>query len=132
MEPSLKTHFLNLYSMALADMEFAENEIATFYSIVEKRGMSKDEVDYIILNPATAKFTIPESLSDKVEYLYDYAKMVLADGKIEESEISTLEKFCLKFEFEPQNISSIRELLLEAAKNNVSTAELLNFINQTT
>lgn len=130
MQDSLKSHFLNLYSMALADTEFDETEIVTLYKIGEERGIAKEEIDEIILNPSTIKFNLPETLNEKIEYLYDYAKMILADGKVEDVEIKSLEKFCSKFEFRDENIQAITELLLDAAKNNVATTELVNFVTQ--
>lgn len=131
MNSTLESHFLNLYSMALADTEFDESEMATLYKIAADRGISHDEIDSIILNPATVKFTFPETLNEKIEYLYDYAKMILADGRIDEGEVKMLEKFCLKFEFLQENIPSIIDLLLEAAKNKIQTAELIHFVTQT-
>lgn len=117
--------------MALADHTFAESELAAFYEIAEKHGINKEDVDQIILNPATVRFTVPEDIETKVMYLYDYAKMILADGVIEEVEVSTLEKFCLKFGFESENIPDIRDLLLEAAKSKVPSSELLTFVTHT-
>lgn len=130
MNPSLKSHFLNLYSMALADSEFDENEIATLYKIGEEKGVPKQEIEDLLLNPSTIKFNYPDSITEKIEYLYDYAKMIVADKKIEDSEIKTFEKFCLKLEFKEENISSITELLIEAAKNNVETNEIVHFVTQ--
>lgn len=130
MNSSLESHFLNLYSMALADTEFDEKEIAAIYKIAAEKGIPKEEIDAILLNPATLKFTVPDTVSLKVEYLYDYAKLILADGRIEDVEIRTLEKFCKKFEFKDENVPAIVELLLEAAKSNVQMSELINYVNQ--
>lgn len=128
---SLKNHFLNLYSMALADTDFDESEIVILYKIGEDRGVPKADIDKIILNPANAKFVMPERIDEKIAFLYDYAKMILADGKVLDYEIKSLEKFCLKFDFKEENISGIVELLMEAAKNNINLDELLTFVDQT-
>lgn len=128
---ALKTHFLNLYSMALADSSFTESELATFYQTADRHNISKAEVDQIILNPATVHFTVPGTIDEKIEYLYDYAKMIVSDGVIEDSEVAAFEKFCRKFEFQEENIPQIRELMIDAAKNGVETTEILAFVNQT-
>jgi uncharacterized tellurite resistance protein B-like protein len=130
MNSSLQSHFLNLYSMALADTVFDEKEIATIYRIASEKGIPQSEIDAIILNPAKVTFEIPESLNEKIECLYDYARLILADGIIEDIEIKTLEKFCSKFNFQEENVPTIVQLLLEAAKNNVSTPELINYVTQ--
>lgn len=130
MTPELQSHFLNLYSIALADSEFDEKEIAILYNLAEERGIPKEKIDSLLLNPSLSEYHFPDTLIEKVEYLYDYAKMILADGIVHDEEIKTLQKFCIKFQFEEKNIQSISELLIEAAKNNLSKVELLNFVIQ--
>jgi uncharacterized tellurite resistance protein B-like protein len=131
MTPELQTHFLNLYSMALADSKFDEKEIAILYRLGEERGVAKETIDAMILNPPLSQnINIPNTLSEKIEYLYDYAKMILADGIVDNEEVSTLEKFCIKFQFEETNVPIIAQLLIEAARNNMAKSELINFVIQ--
>ncbi|HEX7846258.1 MAG TPA: hypothetical protein VF476_10705, partial [Chitinophagaceae bacterium] len=99
MAPELHTHFLNLYSMALSDSEFDEKEIAVLYRLGEEKGIPKETIDSMLLNPPPAgNLYVPHTLIEKIEYLYDYAKMILADGVVHADEINTLEKFCIKFD----------------------------------
>lgn len=131
MTPELHTHFLNLYSMALADSDFDEKEIAILYKIGEERGIQKEKIDALLLSPpASESLTLPHNVVEKIEYLYDYAKMILADGVVHDEEISTLEKFCTKFQFEEKNIPTITQLLIEAAKNDIPKSELISFVLQ--
>jgi len=130
MNPSLKSHFLNLYSIALSDIEFNEKEIAVLYRIGEEKGIPKEEIDSIFLNPSSFSFHYPNSLVEKVEYLYDYAKLIVADSIIHDEEIIALKKFCKKFDFEEENIPSIIDLLIEAAKNNTPNADLIKFVTE--
>lgn len=131
MTQELQSHFLSLYSMALADTEFDEKEIAILYKIGEEKGIPKENVDTLLLNPSSSsKFHLPDTITEKVEYLYDYAKMILADGVVHDEELKTLQKFCIKFQFEEKNIQSISELLIEAAKNDIPKEDLLNFVIQ--
>jgi len=131
MTAELSAHFLNLYSMALADASFDEKEIAVLYKLGEERGVPKETIEAMLLSPPDVEaLTLPTTLSQKVEYLYDYARMIMADGIVHTEEIATLEKFCAKFHFEEKNIPMITELLLEAAKNNVAKNDLLQFVTQ--
>lgn len=131
MTPELHTHFLNLYSIALADSKFDEKEIALLYRIGEERGVPTETIDALLLNPPLSEhLNLPTTINEKIEYLYDYAKMVLADGIIHVNEVKTLEKFCRSFQFEEKNIPTIAQLLIEAAKNDISKHELLNFVTQ--
>jgi hypothetical protein len=38
--------------------------------------------------PLTENLDIPDTLSEKIEYLYDYAKMILADGVGHDDELT--------------------------------------------
>ncbi|MFN3666679.1 MAG: hypothetical protein ACK4S0_10995 [Sediminibacterium sp.] len=131
MTAELQAHFLNLYSMALADATFDEKEIAVLYKLGEEKGISKEKIDTMLLNPvAYEDVYVPETLSEKIEYLYDYAKMILADGVVHDEEIKTLEKFCSKFQFKESNIPVIAQLLIEAAKNDLPKKDLIDFVTQ--
>ena len=131
MTSGLHTHFLNLYSMALADSKFDEKEIAVLYRLGEEKGIPKETIDAMLLNPTVSEHIyLPDTLPEKIEYLYDYAKMILADGVVHEDEINTLEKFCIKFQFAEENVAAIVQLLIGAARDNISTNELIDFVTQ--
>ena len=120
----LKIHFLRLYQMAFADDNFDVLELKMLYNFAEERGLSKDQLNEILLNPQQES-VIPESLDKKIEYLYDLALMIWADGIVTEDEKNTLKKYCLKFDFLEENIDDLCEFLLENAKSNVSRNELI-------
>jgi hypothetical protein len=131
MTSELQTHFLNLYSMALADTEFDEKEIAVLYRLGEEKGVPKETIDAMLLSPpAPGDLNIPDTLVEKIGYLYDYAKMILADGIVHDDEVMTLEKFCIKFHFEENNAPVIAQLLIEAARNDMSKSDLVDFVTQ--
>lgn len=132
MTESLKSHFLNLYAMALTDSEFDEKEIYLLYKLSEEKGISRTDLDTLLLNPVTVKFHFPETLSERIEYLYDYAQMILADNHVDEEELTTLKKFCMKLGFTEENTPLITDLLLEAARNKVSTSEIIEFVTHNT
>lgn len=131
MTSELHTHFLNLYSMALADSKFDEKEIAILYRLGEEKGIPRETIDAMLLSPPLSEqLDLPNTLGEKIEYLYDYAKMILADGLVHDDEINTLEKFCIKFQFEEENVPAIAQLLIEAARNDISKNELIDFVIQ--
>jgi len=121
----LKSHFLRLYQMAFADDNFDLLELNMLYKFAEERGLSKNQLNEILLNPSQESF-VPDSLEEKIEYLYDLALMIWADGIVTEDETNTLKKYCLKFQFLEENIDYICEFLLENAKENISLKELID------
>lgn len=120
----LKSHFLRLYQIALSDENFNHLEMQLLYNFAEERGISKIDLDSI-LSGTVGEVTIPESLEKRIEYLYDFAQMVWADQKITEDEMNAFKKYCKKFEFLDENIDALAEYLLESAKNNKPTDEIL-------
>lgn len=130
MNEALQSHFLNLYAMALSDTQIATVELEILYKIGQEKGVEKSKIDQVILHPDKVKFSFPETLNEKVIYLYDFAKIVIADGIVDDNERKTLELFCNKFGFEEANISAIVEFLITSAKENVKSTYLLETINQ--
>lgn len=124
----LKSHFLRLYQIALSDENFSHLEMQLLYKFAEERNVSGEELDKI-LTGSIGEITIPETLEERMEYLYDFAVMIWADQKITEDELSTLKKYCRKFEFLDENVDALAEYLLESAKENKSKTEFLNELN---
>lgn len=124
----LKSHFLRLYQIALADENFDHLEMQLLYKFAEERGISKSDLD-TILTGAIGEVTIPESLEERIEYLYDFALMIWADEKITEDERNALKKYCKKFEFLDENIGELTNYLLENAKQGTSKSKLIEELN---
>lgn len=122
----IESHFLNLFSIALSDTQIDAVELAQLYEFGEKRNVNKESIDALLLNPDKVKFTIPEDLVKKIEYLYEFAVMIWADGRVDDFERDALEKFCFKFGFQKENIKDIVTFLLEEAKNETPFEEIKN------
>jgi uncharacterized tellurite resistance protein B-like protein len=125
-----KKMFLGLYQMVLADAEVHPNELALLYRIgKEKGGISEKEIQEAIFSPNT--FISLESLSDeeRIEYLYDLARIAWADDKIEDNERETLQKTGKRLGFSEENAVEISEFLLKQAKEKKSFEEVLQIIN---
>lgn len=116
--------------MALSDTQIDTVELETLYKIGQEKGIEKSEIDQVILNPDKVKFTFPDNLNEKITYLYDFAKIILADGVVDKNERSTLELFCNRFGFEEENITGIADFLIASAKENMEVTTLLQIINE--
>lgn len=125
----IKSHFLCLYGMMLADSSIDPLELKTFYELGEKRGLHKEEINEYVLSVNTTR-NVPTKLNDKISLLYDLAQIVWADGKIDDAEISLMKKFCQRMNFKDENIDKIVEFILEEVKNGVSEEELLKKIKE--
>ncbi len=111
--------------MAFADDLFDPLELKMLYDFARERGIKKEQLDDILVNPHHEQ-AVPDSLEEKIEYLYDLAKMIWADDKVTDDERITLQKYCRKFGFLDENIEELSEYLLAKAKEQASTSSLLN------
>jgi len=114
--------------MAFADDNFDVLEMQMLYKFAEERGLTKEQLNHILLNPSHDS-SIPKSQEDRVEYLYDLATMIWADEKVTDDEYVTLKKYCVKFEFLDENITELADYLLESAKKGLSKEEILSTLN---
>ena len=85
--------------MALSDTEVDTTELEILSKIGEEKGISKLEIDEVVVRLDTIKFSPPESVLEKIESLYDFARIAWADGKIDENEKRVMTMFCRKFGF---------------------------------
>ncbi|SFW41534.1 hypothetical protein SAMN02927921_01555 [Sinomicrobium oceani] len=124
---ALKGHFLRLYQIAFSDDNFDVLEMRMLYRFAEDRGISKEALNDVLLNPSH-QTVIPEELSQKVAYLYDLAIMIWADGKVTEDEHIALKKYCIKFGFMEDHIEELTRFLLEKARDGMPLEILLEQI----
>jgi len=130
MNDDMKSHFLNLYSIALSDCQIDTTELDLLFKFGEERGVPREDIEKIILHPNKVKFEIPEDIMTKVEYLYDFARMIWADKRVDPFEETTLQKFCVKFGFEENNSKNIANFLIEEAKKETPKSQIFGIVNQ--
>lgn len=125
---ALKSHFLRLYQIALSDENFSPLEMQLLYKFAKERGVSQLELESI-LTGYSGEITIPDTITQKIAYLYDFALMIWADNVVTDDEKSALKKYILRFEFKKEAVEELCNYLLESAKHNKSKEDLLNELN---
>ncbi|MEP2059794.1 hypothetical protein [Maribacter litoralis] len=124
----IKSHFLRLYQIALADDDFSPLEMRLLYQFASERNISKEQLDEILI-AHTGSVTIPETLEKRIEYLYDFALMIWADKVVTDDEFNALKKYCRNFEFMEDKIIPLTEYLIESAKEGKSKESILLELN---
>jgi uncharacterized tellurite resistance protein B-like protein len=125
----LKSHFLRLYNIALADDRFDALELQMLYRFGEDRGIRKEELDKLFLNPVNHASNLIEDLNTKIEYLFDLTSMILADGIVEVDELNALKKYCKKFDFLDENIDEIADYLIDSVQKGITKEEIIKQLN---
>lgn len=122
---NLKAHFLRLYQMAVCDDDFSALELKMLYKCAEERGISSKNLDEILLNPINLKSLVPQTIEEKVDYLYDLTAMIWADGIVSPNEYAAMQKYVIMFGFLEENATAIVDYLIEAVKMGKNKSEIL-------
>lgn len=130
-DQTVKAHFLNLYAIALSDSHLDPAELEFLFRLGEERGVSKDELQKLLMYPVESDFVVPDTVREKITYLYDFARLIWADGQIDDHEVRSLESFCRKFGFAEENVSQIARFLIDMAKKDSHMQTVLEIVRQT-
>lgn len=125
-----KTHFLNLYHMAISDSNADVKELELLYRIGEARGVTRAEIDELLLAPNQVGLSQPKTVLDKIDCLYDLSLIAWADGTVDPNERRALELFCTRFGFKDENIANICDYLLDEASRNTPKKQILQTVSQ--
>lgn len=97
MDLSLKSQFLSLYHMILADGIIDARELETLYKIgIEQYHLTQEEITAVVRD-AGSSFILPTTLQGKVQFLYNLAMIALADGTVDPEEKALLNKYTYGF-----------------------------------
>ena len=128
MDAALKSQFLSLYCMVLADGVIDARELETLYRIgIEQYGLTQAEITATVRD-AGSSFIMPDTLAGKVRFLFNMAQIAYADGEVDTTERELLKRYITKMEFAEENIDGIANFLLDSVKNGVTEEEILNSV----
>lgn len=131
MDAILKSRFLSLYCMILADGIIDAKELEMLYKIgTDSYGLTPAEITQTVRD-AGSSFVVPQMLSDKITLLYEMAQIAWADGTIDPEEVNLLRKYTLKMGFDEANINGIVDLLLDSVKNDIPVKAIIETTNPT-
>lgn len=129
MDVKLKSHFINIYCMILADGKVDQEEINSMYRIGrEYYGVQPEELNQLIIS-GDVVFYKPEDPTKRILYLYDLAQVATSDGVVTAAERMLLEKYAQKFDVEEEQVSPLINKLIECAEKGLSQEELLELFD---
>ncbi|MBQ9471110.1 MAG: hypothetical protein IJU72_09200 [Bacteroidales bacterium] len=104
-------------------------ELLKIYEIGLRHGVTEEEFNQLVLSHSI-DFTAPETLEQKVRFLWDLVEVILADQDVNEDEIATLKRYCIRFGFEPNNVDTIASFLIESAQAGKTIDNVLTEITE--
>ena len=128
MDESLKSRFLGLYCMVMADGIVNAKELETLYRIGQNNyGLTPEEINTNVVSSGSS-FVAPESIEDRIGILYEMAEIVWADGEADATERSLLERYSVRLGFKEENAKGITDFLLQQVKEKVSRNDVIKQI----
>ncbi len=121
----LRQHFYHLYAIALADLRIEPAELELLTAFGAQRGISRQELEDLLLSPAPFDPQIPPSPEARVGCLYDLARLAWADGVIQAEEQTLLCRLTELFGYEPEVSQQVTEVLLERARTEVTPTAVI-------
>lgn len=82
-----KRHMMNLIALARTDGNFHDKEMEILFKIGKKYQLKEKHITPLLSTDAVKSDPYNLSHNQSMEQLYDLVEMMLADGKIEETEI---------------------------------------------
>jgi hypothetical protein len=102
-----KGHFSAIVRVALADEKFIPEERAFLDKLALRLEISKAEYDEILENPLKYPINAPYLHEQRVERLYDLARMVHVDHHLGDKQELLLRKIGIALGFRPENTNYI-------------------------
>ncbi len=102
-----KGHFSAIVRVALADGSFAQEEKNFLDKLATNLEISASEYEEILENPLKYPINPPYLYSQRLERLYDLARMVHVDHQLGDNQEVLLKRFSLALGFTPGNVDYI-------------------------
>jgi uncharacterized tellurite resistance protein B-like protein len=102
-----KGHFSAIVRVAITDGNVSEQEKHFLEKLAVKLEISKEEFEEILENPLKYPINPPYLYTQRLERLYDLARMVHVDHQLGDKQDVLLRKFGLALGFTPSNVNYI-------------------------
>ncbi len=117
----------------MSDGTFENEELDVILKIATEKGISEEVFKEFITNPTNVTMEIPKDFLSKIKLLYDFTRVILADGKIDDEEKSLFMKLCSNYNFDVEESEELFNWLIDLANKDLPTdridEELQTLIN---
>ena len=113
--PEQRNHFIDLYRLALVDEDFDMREVFLLTELCKKYNINLNEIS-IKLTSTEHEVLIPESIEERIKYLYELTQMAWADNIIQDCERDMLRNYALRYDFLEENVDRIVDYLIDSVR----------------
>lgn len=114
--PEQRNHLIDLYRLALVDEDFDMREVFLLTELCKKYNVNLNEIS-IKLTSTEHEVLIPESVEERIKYLYELTQMAWADNIIQDCERDMLRNYSLRYDFLEENVDRIVDYLIDSVRD---------------
>ncbi len=114
-----KDHFASIVRMALNDDIISKGEQKFLDRLADILNISEDDYKKILKDYSSQPINAPNSYDQRLDRLYDLARMVWADKIRQKNQVKLLRRFCVGLGFHAVNAKYITKKALELVKQEV-------------
>lgn len=118
-----KSHLQNLVALAKADGHFHEQEKEFLYKMGIKYQLKPKQVEKILASDEPVSLLMPDTFHQKVALLYDTVGMMMADGVVDEREMTFCRRMFRRFGFKDELIQDMVEACQKGNLDDLETWE---------
>ena len=118
-----KDHFASIVRMALNDEIITKGEQKFLDRLANRLNISEDDYKKILKDFSSRPINAPNSYDQRLERLYDLARMVWADKIRQKNQVKLLRRFCVALGFHAVNAKYITKKALELVRQEVDLDE---------
>jgi hypothetical protein len=126
-----KEYFVQLVRSAKADDIIHNSELELLHRIGTKLGFTEPEIIHLIAETDKYDYIPPYELAKRFEQVYEVVGMVMADGKVDESEKRLVTGFAIKSGFSDEEIPGLIGLLITGKKDGRDEEDLFDEYKKT-
>lgn len=114
----IRNHIAHLYAMSSVDGKFSKSEAEAIIRICERYGIKRQDITEIFEDKATFDYTLPSDSCEKLEQMYDFVTVVVADGTIATKELDLCKEMARLLKLPLDNINHLLITMVESIQNN--------------
>jgi uncharacterized tellurite resistance protein B-like protein len=111
-------HFASIVRLSLADNVISEGEEKLLKRLAKKFNILEEKYKEILNSAKEYPVNAPHNYDERIEYLYDLAKMVYADENASSEEAKVLRKICIGLGFPLNNVEKVADEAIHLILNN--------------
>ena len=127
-------HFASIVRLALADGIISKSEEKLLKRIADRFHILDEKYAEILNSPEDFPMHAPHNYDERIEHLFDLAKMVFADGEAKGEEAFVLRKICIGLGFSIDNVEKVADEAIHLVLNSNDLEDFtkaIKYVNRT-